>query len=146
MRRKAAKFWWLAVAGLCLALYAVPIARNGDPRAIVAGVPLGSRLSELDGYLGKIYERSTVEAWSNTPTGTRSTAWMKSKHGFEYVRSIGAYDTWRASKATRDAFTGRIEFFHYSSVIPDELAPSYVVTLVYLNGLLKKKEFGYLPG
>ncbi len=141
-----AKYWWLALLALCFVPCVIPIVCKGDPRKIVAGIPIDSKLSELDEHLGKFYDDSNIEAWGNAPTETRSTKYMKAKFGFSYVRDLGKYDSWTASKSERDAFTGRIEFYHYSSVIPDDLAPSYVVTLIYVNGALKEKDFGFLPG
>ncbi len=62
------------------------------------------------------------------------------------ARDLGDYDRGSASKAERDAFTGEITFSHDSSVIPDDLAPSFMVRLVYVRGVLKSKDYGILPG
>lgn len=46
----------------------------------------------------------------------------------------------------RESFTGTVNFYHYSWVIPDDLAPSFVVTLTYVKGVLVRKDYGHLPG
>ncbi|MBX7132088.1 MAG: hypothetical protein K1X67_05345 [Fimbriimonadaceae bacterium] len=68
------------------------------------------------------------------------------KYGTFFIRKLGAYVDWTATKATRDSFTGEIRFYHHSAVIPDDLAPSYVFSLIYVNGVLKEKGYGHLPG
>lgn len=126
------KHAWLAVIGLCLVCCVRPVACAPDPSKILMRIPLGSRLTELDRHLGKFYEVSSV----------RERAVAKDNE----ARDLGDYDRWTASKAERDAFTGEVTFSHYSSVIPDDLAPSFMVRLVYVGGVLKAKDYGILPG
>lgn len=145
-KRKVAKYWWFALPLLCvlpcLTLYTCAI----DPKAVVTRIPIGSKLSELNQHLGSFYEDSSVQEWGNTPTPTKATKYMKAKYGFSYVRELGKYDHWTASQGERDAFTGAIVFYHFSSAIPEDLAPSLAVTLVYIDGVLKYKDYGHLPG
>ncbi len=141
-----ARYAWLALIGLCLVLCAVPIACRAEPKRILASIPLGSKLSELDRHLGHFYEDSKVREWTKTPTSERLSAYAAKKYGDSYVRHLGPYDGWAATPAERDTFTGEIVFFHLSNVIPDDLAPSFMITLVYDRGMLRDKDFGYLPG
>lgn len=143
---KVARYWWLALVLLCLVPCLTPLNCGYEPRAVVAGIPLGSKLSELDDHLGKFYDSSSVEEWGNVPTENKATNYMKGKYGFTYFRKLGDYEHWTASKVERDAFTGEIVFYHQSSVIPDDLAPSYAVSLVYVKGVLKDKHFSIMPG
>ena len=145
-QNKFAKYWWLALLGVCIILCATRCASGHDPKDVVARIPIGSKLSELDKHLGKFYGSSSVEEWGNAPTATRASKQMKSEYGFSYVRELCTYEAWTASNEERDTFTGKVEFTHYSSMIPDDIAPSYVVWLVYVDGVLKEKDYGHLPG
>lgn len=142
---KFARYGWLALLGLCLLPCLTSTIGRLDPKAVLAPIPLGTQLSKLDGYLGKFYESSSVEEWVAVRTRD-STGHRKTKYGSFFVRELGEYDVWTASEANRDAFTGEILFFHYSRVIPDDLAPSYVFSLIYVHGVLKEKDYGHLPG
>lgn len=132
----------VAVCSLCLQ----PIACRPNPKAIIAQIPLGSRLSELDQHLVKFYEDSEVVAWVPNPKAPRGTGSYRDKFGGFDTRNLGSYEGWNATQAERDRFTGEVRFFHFSAVTPDDLAPSFFIYLVYIDGELKEAHYGYLPG
>ena len=117
-----------------------------QPSSDCGRIPIWSKLSELDLYIGKFYEKSSVEEWVPSRTAGSSDKPVKTKLGSLYVRHLGGYDSWTASATERESFTGEITFYHFSAVIPDDLAPSYVVSLVYVRGVLKQKDWGVMPG
>ena len=140
---KKNRVWWLLVPGLCVLLCLIPYACRPDPVAVLAPIPLGSRLSRLDQYLKLSFDNSEVEVWVPLVEGSTSRT---TAYGIFSIRNLGRYEDWDASDSDRDRFTGEILFYHYSSVIPDDLAPSYVFSLIYVNGVLKEKDYGHLPG
>lgn len=132
----------VAVCSLCLQ----PLACRPNPKAIIAQIPIGSQLSELDRYLPKFYENSVVVEWGTNQKARRGTGSRHDKYGAFDTRNLGPYDGWSAEWGERERFTGEIQFFHHSAVIPDDLAPSFSIDLVYIDGVLKEADYGYLPG
>jgi len=123
-----------------------PIACRPNPKAIIAQIPLGSRLSELDQHLVKFYEDSEVVAWVPNPKARRVTGSYRDKYGGFDTRNLGPYDGWGATPSVRDRFTGEVRLFHFSAVVPDDLSPSFFIYLVYIEGVLKEADYGHLPG
>ena len=138
-------FCFLVIA-VCAGTCAIPILTQPDPAAFLKAIPLGSKLSELDKYLGKGYNNSSVQRWIPYKEKKAVGTYKTSPYGKFEVRGLGEYGSWDASQAERDSFTGEINFFHLSAVIPDDLAPSWVMSLTYVNGVLKEKDYGQLPG
>ncbi|MCC7436214.1 MAG: hypothetical protein IT363_16180 [Methanoregulaceae archaeon] len=136
----------VGVLGLCLAPCLISIACRPDPKAIVTRIPVGSRLSELDAYLTQFYESSDVLKWTPNPKARRGTGSYRDKYGGFDTLNLGPYDRWTATKSERDRFTGELRFYHHSAVVPDDLAPSFWVYLVYIDGVLKEADYGILPG
>lgn len=136
----------VGLLALCALNCLRPITCRPDPKSVIARIPLGSRLSELDTHLDKFYESSDVVAWIPNPKAPRGTGSMRDRYGAFDTKNLGPYDSWRAEKAERDRFTGEVRFYHHSAVIPDDLAPSFVIYLVYIDGVLKEADYGYLPG
>lgn len=139
------KRWWIGVLVVCVGACLMPIACQLDPKAVLAPIPIGSKLSELDKYLKEFKDGSDVEEWIRV-RAKDSPEHKTTKYGSFFIRKLGAYEAWTATKETRDAFTGEVRFFHRSAVIPDDLAPSYVFSLIYVNGVLREKGYGHLPG
>lgn len=139
------KRWWIGVLVVCVGACLIPIACQLDPKAVLATIPIGSKLSALDKYLKEFKDGSEVEEWIRV-RAKDSPEHRTTKYGKFFIRKLGVYQDWTATKETRDAFTGEIRFYHHSAVIPDDLAPSYVFTLIYVNGVLREKEYGRLPG
>lgn len=144
-QRRVEKRWWIGVLLVCIAACLTPIACQLDPKTVLAPIPIGSKLSELDKYLKEFKDGSGVEEWVSARAAD-SPEHRTTKYGAFFIRDLGRYDRWTATKETRDVFTGEIRFYHYSSVIPDDLAPSYVFSLIYVKGVLKEKTYGHLPG
>lgn len=128
--------------GLCLSPCLISIACQPDPKAIVAKIPVGSRLTELDTHLDKFYGSSSVKEWIPNPNVPN---WADHRGAFG-TRDLGEYNDWKATKAERDHFTGELNFYHLSGVAPDDLAPNFVIYLVYVDGVLKEVDYGFLPG
>ena len=143
--KKGARYWWLALLGLCRVPCIAPIACRLDPKAVLSPIPVGSKLSELDKYLTKFNGGSMVQEWVSVGAKD-SPEHRTTKYGSFYVRDLGEYGTWSATKEERDAFKGELLFFHRSTVIPDDLAPSYVFSLIYVSGVLKDKDYGHITG
>lgn len=117
-----------------------------EPRAIVAGIPLGSKLTDLDRQLGTFYESSNVDQWLPERTPATSNKPIATSFGLFFVRHLGSYPSWSPSKPELETFTGELTFTHYSDVIPDDLAPSFSIRLIYVGGVLKAKDFGFCRG
>lgn len=129
----------VAACSLCLQ----PIACRPNPKAIIAQIPLGSRLSELDQHMTRFYVVSSVEAWTPNPeTATRADP-RRDKYGAFDINDLGPYDDWIATREERERFTGELRFFHYSGVIPDDIDHPFVLHLVYVDGVLKEAEIEY---
>ena len=143
---RCARFWWLLLLGLCLLPLAASFSCWHDPEKALARVPVGSRLSELDKHIGRFYSHSEVEQWSIAPIDGGAKAARDTKYGSFYVRELGTYAAFKASNPRTDSFTGEMRFYHMSWVIPDDIEPSFVLALVYVNGVLKEKDYGILPG
>lgn len=141
------KFWLvllpIACCAPCLAPLADPYRR---PERVIDRFPIGSKLSDLDKFLVPFYKESKVNAWTLNGALDTEAEKVRTEFGAYYVRNLGTYDQWTKLRETRDAFTGEIRFTRYSIVIPDDLAPSYVVSLIYVKGVLMKRDYGILPG
>lgn len=61
-------------------------------------------------------------------------------------RNLGPYAGWSANNAERDRFTGEVRFSHVSTVVPDDLAPSFFIHLVFVEGVLREADYGTRPG
>lgn len=144
-RGRLARHGWFALLALCLLPCLASYSCRLDPTAVLAKIPVGSKLSELDKYLGRFYDGSSVQEWVPDRTAA-TTGHRTTPYGVFYVRELRDYDAWPATQSERDAFTGELSFYHHSWVIPDDLAPSYVFSLVYVHGVLKEKEYGQMPG
>lgn len=110
-------------------------------------VPDNSKLSELDGYIGDFSRWTRVCAWTREKPAN-STAWPQEYKGLGtfYETELGSYQDWGASKQVRDRFSGTIDFRHGSSINLDSYAPTYTVTLVYIDGVLRDKRLHRHPG
>lgn len=139
------RFWWIGVSAFFLLFCLQPIACKVDPASTLERIPIGSRLSDLDGYLSsRAYEGSVVSEW--TGDGKDVLSQLQTGGNQQSLRHLGAYQLWAATQGQRDSFTGSIKLFHQSKVIPDDWAPSFVIHLIYIKGVLKFKEWGQLPG
>lgn len=136
----------VGVLGLCLSPCLISIACRPNPQAIVDQFPIGSHLADLDTYLTEFYEDSDVVEWIPNPKAPRGTGSTRDKYGGFDTRNLGPYDGWNATKSERDRFTGELRFYHHSAMIPDDLAPSFFVILVYIDGMLKEADYGIMPG
>ena len=112
--------WILVCLGGAILTY-----QSGNfPHDIVAPVPIGSRLSELDRYLRRAPDsEGEVREDPNAPNPYH-----------------GDYDVWSATPDERDRFTGEIDFYHHGSTSSD------MNSLEYKDGRLIKKDWGFLPG
>jgi hypothetical protein len=112
------------------------------PHDLVSKVPLDSSLADLDRYLvrgtGSIGE---VREWTpNANDSAGSGRKIQNEFGRFRESYIGDYDAWKATTEERNRFTGEIDFFHHGSTSSD------MNSFVYVNGKLKKKDWGFLPG
>lgn len=138
---------WIGFVALLVvsSLILLPIVCQPDPQVVLEKIPLGSKLSELDKYLPDLNGGASVQ--KHIPTSSaKSNTMPTGGNGAYYVRDLGEYKNWNATKSERDEFTGEIHIYHYAGVAPDDLAPSYIFWLFYERGILKKKDYGHLPG
>lgn len=117
-----------------------PIACRPNPNAIIAQIPVGSQLVDLDRHLPKFYVVSSVQAWTPNPKTSTHPDPRRDKYGAFDVRDLGPYDDWTASREERDRFTGLLRFIHYSGVIPDDLDHPFDLHLVYIDGVLRETD------
>ena len=138
--------WWLGLAlvGLCFVLSRSGC--GGNAEEALRAVPIGTKLSDLDQNLRLVFDESEVEEWLDVRSSGSAGQPKKTRYGTFRVRSRGDYRRWTATKAEREVFTGEIVFMYRSWVIPDDWDPSYVVALVFVDGVLRDKDFGFLPG
>src|SRR5438045_2050628 len=102
-KRKSINYWWFALLGLCLLPCLTCYGNRLDPNAVLAPIPIESKLSELDRYMGKFYDNSSVLEW-HAVRPLNSTGHRKTKYGSFYQVDLGVYERWDATKAERDAF------------------------------------------
>ncbi len=147
------KYWWMTVLALlsvCCLTCMLPVACSPSAEQVISRIPMGSKLGELDRHFvrGRDDEGEVTE-WirpGKAPSDSVHRDQVKNEFGQFLAEHIGSYDGWNASDEERDSFTGKITFYHHSWVIPDDLAPSYMIELVYIHGELKSKNWGILPG
>lgn len=105
-------------------------------------VPIGSSLADLDHLMirGVGSVREVVE-WVRIESGPPP---KKPVHQNEFGTFVfqprGDYGHWKKSRAERHRFTGEITFIHHGSTSSD------ISTLIYIDGKLKKADWGFLPG
>jgi hypothetical protein len=112
------------------------------PHDIVTPIPLGSNLSDLDRHLQRGEgSRGEVIAWLPAGKSPKATDPLETNElGTFIVRVVGSYDDWKAPPEERNRFTGEITFYHHGTASAD------VNRLVYVDGKLRKKDWGFLPG
>jgi hypothetical protein len=136
----------LAILPFCCVPCIWPILRWPDPKPIVDGIPAGSKLTELKAFIPAA-KRGKFRVW-------RKVAEKQGEHDHRvkissvsfFVREVAKEEDWLTTSPELAAFTGKIELHHFSSAIPDDLAPSWIIELVYVDGVLIEKRYGYLLG
>ena len=119
-------------------LACVQCARHSNsPTDILSRVPLGSKLIDLDKYVGD---------FGLTPGDVMQFGSFGNQHDTfsgeaSVERNLGRYDKWRASMSERERFSGRILFY-----LGDVLMNMKLLQFTYMNGKLIKKDWGNLPG
>lgn len=147
IRPKWMRLWWLALLVLCVSPCLMPLTCSIDPDRFMDRVPLGSKLSELDQHVGRFSRWTNVDEWTLEKTQQSYDWTRKTDYGEFYVRTLGSYQDWSAPAAVRDRFTGEVVFEVGSPINLDDLAPVYHVSLLYVDGVLKKKYISHrLPG
>jgi hypothetical protein len=121
-----------------------------EPEATANQFKVGSKLSELERQLGNWSPSSVyVYEWTES-SSTKSRSIddiVVEDNGGQYLQTyVGTLADWDASASERDRFTGRVNMSHHSWVIPDDLAPSFTIELTYIDGVLRKVDYGILPG
>ena len=133
---------WLTIISLPLLLCILFVALSWSGRHdIVSRIPLGSKLSDLDQYLPWSAGTSgEVIQWRPAIDSTADgKGQITNELGKFTTVSLGSYDEWKATVQDRDRFTGEIMFFRHSLTSAD------VNSLVYHEGRLYKKDWGFLP-
>lgn len=133
---------YLAVSLLLIVGFCFQMDCGSAPHDASSYVPLGSKLSDLDRYYprGGGSEGEVIQ-WLPLAKGEkRPHDAIENEFGVFKPMELGSYDQWGASTAARDSFTGEITFYHHS------LTSSDVNALYYIDGKLKKREWGFLPG
>lgn len=152
-RSKDSKFWLIFVVTLCvvcilpLAVF-LPAVTAPNAEKTLARVPIGSKLADLDELANGRYDGlSDVTEWIRVSIQPGNTESLESnEHGTFNTKDLGSFRDWKASTKTRNRFTGMIHLVYFSDVIPDGLNPSFFIDYVYVDGVLKKKDLGHLPG
>jgi hypothetical protein len=121
-----------------------------EPEATAKQFKLGTKLSELESQLGS-WNPKDVEVYEWTKSNSTDQRgfegpFVGDEGGQYHQMYAGSLAAWGMPASTRDRFTGRIVMFHHSWVVPDDLAPSFVIELKYVNGVLAKVDYGILPG
>ena len=116
----------LSLAGLCL-LPVLSCLRMPDPQTTAERFQIGSKITELDRQLGD---------------------WQPDDVKISVLEGKGSSDQAHPTKIgpVQTDFTGAISLYHHSWVIPDDLKPSFVIELTYVDGSITGVEYGFLPG
>ena len=145
---RCCSFFFAFVALFCILPPACSIAFGPDAEKVMAAIPMGSKLSDLDQYVNHWgIEKGDVWMWtpideSSDLKGTKVT----NNFGTFLITNLGEYDSWSASKVERDQFSGVVHLLYFSIVIPDDFDPSFMIDLGYIDGVLVEKDWGILPG
>ncbi len=122
---------------------------DSAPHDIVSSVPIGIKLSDLDGYLKRgSGSEGEVLQWipTNEPADSKGMQLrgegmrISTEFGTFLQKNLGSYDEWYATAEDRNRFTGEITFIHHGSTSSD------INSFTFVNGILRKKDWGYLPG
>lgn len=112
------------------------------PHDLVSSVPLGTKLSDLDRYLkrgggnpGEVTEWTPATKIPQEPDHV-----LSNEFGVFTVKKLASYDDWKASTQDLNAFTGEVTFTDFGSTSAD------VNTFIFIRGVLRKKDWGFLPG
>ena len=133
------------------------IASCGSPESsaeeIVQRIPLGSEIGDLAGFLGTTREDMQVTQWVKpTPEDVpqakdehgdpinRTGRRVSNEFGTFTEKDLGKFEDWTPLQEGRDRFTGEIDF-----TVPN-MASMDIVVLTYIDGKLRKKDWGHLPG
>lgn len=130
--------WALLLFALCIGM----IGCYSTPHDIVSSVPRDSDLADLDRYLER-WQGSYGEVIEWTPALEHPGSQRERGHnefGAFLHKTIGPYDEWEATAEERNRFTGEIRFYN------DDSHSSLVNSLIYIEGKLRKTDWGHLPG
>lgn len=101
-------------------------------------MPIGSSVAELDPHFRRIKDsRAQVKEWLPATTKVKGRPISNAFGKFIEV-DRGDYDAWKTSAAAAN-FTGEITFFQRAFT-------STADSFIYVNGRLRKKDWGFLPG
>ena len=125
----------------------------GEPSGeeIANRVPLGSKLHQITAYVDIQNMDAQVIAWLPRPAGAarpssereeaERSGEISNEFGDFRQRNLGSYDAWNASTAEKEQFTGEINVVSSPGGMELDIAVFY-----YVDGVLKKKDWGHLPG
>jgi hypothetical protein len=126
------------VALVLLGLVCAQCARHSNsPTDILSRVPLGSKLIDLDKYVGD-FGLKPGDVMQFGSFGNQRDTFSGEAAG---ERNLGRYDKWRASMGERKRFSGKILFY-----LEDVLMNMKLLEFTYMNGKLIQKDWGNLPG
>lgn len=118
---------------------------------ILAGVPIGSDLSgpksvaqSRDVRPGSVMQwmASTQSAPDRSDIQLRTDGvTISTEVGMFRQKDLGDYSNWHPDQALSGHFTGEVVFF-----LDRGFADSIMIGFTYVDGRLKKKDWGYLPG
>lgn len=150
MRRREKLWVACGVAGVLFFTCLVPYAAcANDAERIIASVPIGTRLSDLDGYLMRWkLDSGDVMQWSPTSGSPdrediqirREGVKIRTEFGTFLQKDLGSYENWGAGTEERNDFTGEITFFHHPHWNAE------IIGFTFIRGKLVQKDWGYLPG
>ncbi len=104
-----------------------------EPEATAKQFKIGSKLSDLDRQLGD-WQPSSSEVTKSTPSSEPKGGGQANRVLKTRIGDIG------------ENFQGTITLYHHSWVIPDDIKPSFMIELTYVNGTLNDVQYGILPG
>jgi hypothetical protein len=146
------RFGVLARAGLlAVSCLSIVSCSSGSGEEVAQKIPVGSWVSELDKFMDGSETDGEVIAWipKVSPSPIDSTDHetiletgreISNEFGDFSERNLGNFEDWQRATPDVDRFTGEIRF------VVANMAAWDVVSLIYVDGVLKSKDWGHLPG
>lgn len=148
MKNRGPVLVFLLCIGLVITvLLTLTITAKESAETFLRRMPIGSKISDLTVGIPKGWDDADINLWS--PQRTPAEREYSSPYR-EQVGKVAFGSTWYSVKVTdwhsigeipdQPLFTGEIFLYR------DQLPSGQVAMLVYIDGVLKWKDWGYLPG
>lgn len=131
----------LTIMVVAATLFVVVSVRQDDPQQLLAEMPEGSRIGKLGSVLrgGKVWGGYAVR-WIPVLEANKGTATLTNEYGYFQKKSMGNLLHTDLNQLD-NTFTGEVTYF-----VNRAFADSIAVTLIFVDGILRERHWGYMPG